>query len=246
MAAPAEITILGEIHDDPAHHANQAARVAEIQPRALVFEMLTPQQAAAAKGVDRTDVAALDAALGWDGSGWPDFAMYAPIFAASPQAALYGADVSRDKMNEAVRDGAAAAFGEGAARYDLGPLDPADQAEREAEQATAHCGALPPEMLPGMVEVQRLRDANFARTTLQALDDTGGPVVLITGDGHARTDRGVPFYIRAARPDVSVWSVGQIEGAPDGPVPYDEVIVTGPVADRPDPCLAFGQGSAKP
>ena len=45
-AAAQDVVILGEIHDNPAHHEVQAERVADIQPRALVFEMLTPEQAA--------------------------------------------------------------------------------------------------------------------------------------------------------------------------------------------------------
>ncbi len=238
-AQTADITILGEVHDNPAHHAVQAERVAAIGPKALVFEMLSPEQAAAAVGVSRADAAALGAALGWDGTGWPDFSLYAPIFAAAPDAVIYGSAVPHDAMVAAMKDGAGAVFGDEAAIYGLAPLDPADQAVREAEQADAHCGALPPEMLPGMVEVQRLRDASFARTALAALDQTGGPVVVITGDGHARTDRAVPFYIRAARPEVTVWSLGQLEGPPEGDEPYDEVLVSPPPPDRPDPCLAF-------
>ena len=43
---PAEIYILGEIHDNPDHHRVQAEAVAEIAPAALVFEQLTADQAA--------------------------------------------------------------------------------------------------------------------------------------------------------------------------------------------------------
>ncbi len=63
-----------------------------------------------------------------------------------------------------MREGAAAVFGAAAARFGLdAPLPEDEQAAREAEQAEAHCGALPAEMLPGMVEAQRLRDAALAR-----------------------------------------------------------------------------------
>ena len=39
-ARAADIVVLGEIHDNPAHHENQAAIVAALQPAALVFEMI--------------------------------------------------------------------------------------------------------------------------------------------------------------------------------------------------------------
>lgn len=236
---PAQIAILGEVHDNPAHHAHQAAAVRAIAPRAMVFEMLTPAQAAAAAGVDRGDTAALEAALGWAGTGWPDFAMYHPIFTAAPQAAIYGAALPRADVRRAMTEGAAAVFGAEAASYGLAaPLPPAEQAAREADQQAAHCNALPPDLLPGMVAAQSLRDAAFSRTALQALAETGGPVVVITGSGHADKRQGMPAVLAVAAPQVSVLSVGQVEHDPGPDAPFDLWIVTDP-APRDDPCAAF-------
>lgn len=232
---PADVVILGEIHDNPVHHANQAQAVAAIAPRAVVFEMLTPAQVAAMPA-DRSDAAALAAAFGWANSGWPDFAMYFPIFAAAPTARIYGGDLPRDLVRQAVKTGAAGAFGAGAARYGLDTaLPPADQTLREADQRDAHCGALPEALLAGMVQAQRLRDAALARAVVQAMDDTGGPVVVITGSGHARRDTGVPAVLALAAPDVSVLTVGQVEADPGPDAPYDLWIVT-PPTPRDDPC----------
>jgi uncharacterized iron-regulated protein len=237
-----EIVILGEIHDNPAHHATQAEIVGRLAPRAVVWEMLDPAQAGAAGGFDPADARALEAALGWNGSGWPDFAMYHPIFVAAGGAAHFGAAVDRDTLSRAVAEGAAAVFGPEAAAYGLTPLATEDQAAREAEQQAAHCNALPVEMLPGMVEAQRLRDAAFARTALEALDRHGPPVVVITGTGHARRDTGIPAALAAARPGLRVWSLGQTELAegaePEADAPFDALITTPPVP-REDPCLAF-------
>lgn len=233
------MVILGEVHDNPAHHRAQAEAVAAIRPAALVFEMLTPAQAAAAQGVDRTDAAALRAALGWDGTGWPDFALYAPIFAAAPEARLYGAALPIEEVRRAMREGAAAVFGPEAQSYGLdAPLPAEEQAAREAEQQEDHCNALPEAMLPGMVAAQRLRDAAFARTTLIALHETGGPVVVITGSGHARTDRGIPDALRHAAPVLRVLSIGQIEGAGPPEAPFD-LWLAAPPAPRGDVCAAF-------
>ncbi|MEJ2019704.1 MAG: ChaN family lipoprotein, partial [Maritimibacter sp.] len=41
----ADVVVLGEQHDNPAHHLVQAEAVAELAPKALVFEMLTEAQA---------------------------------------------------------------------------------------------------------------------------------------------------------------------------------------------------------
>jgi uncharacterized iron-regulated protein len=239
--APAQIVILGEIHDNPTHHLNQAELVARWAPKAVVFEMLTPAQADAAQGVDRNDQTAMQDALGWEGTGWPDFSIYYPIFAASGTSQIYGAALGRDAVRRAVSQGAAEVFGADAAQYGLEtPLPPAEQAAREADQMAAHCNALPAEMLGGMVAAQRLRDAAFARTALSALQETGGPVVVITGSGHADRLRGIPAALAAAAPSVTVFSLGQVEGAAGDAPPFDRWIVT-PELQREDPCAVFAK-----
>lgn len=234
----ADIHVLGEVHDNPAHHRRQAAIIAHVAPVALVFEMLSPQQAAEIQDMPRDDAEMLGVALGWDGTGWPDFAMYHPIFAAAPQARIYGAAVDREALTTARTQDAAAAFGPDAARFGLVPLDADEQAAREAEQAAAHCDMLPEDLLAGMVEVQRMRDAHFARVALDAFDAKGGPVVVITGNGHARTDIGIPAHIAAARPQVHVVALGQFEDEPQKDGPFDITAVS-PGPARTDPCDAF-------
>ena len=71
-ARDADIVVLGEVHDNPIHHQNQAEIVAALQPAALVFEMI--QQDAEdevnelrAAGARREEIAA---ALDWANSGW--------------------------------------------------------------------------------------------------------------------------------------------------------------------------------
>ena len=234
----AEIVILGEAHDNPAHHANQAEAVARLAPAALVFEMMSPEQAATAERLGPADAAALASALDWEASGWPDFAMYHPILAAAPEAAIRGAALPRERVRRAMTDGAAAVFGADAAAYGLTPLPPELQAEREAGQQAVHCGALPEAMLPGMVAAQRLRDAHFARVALDAFRQTGGPIAVITGNGHARTDRGIPAALAVAAPDLTVVALGQLESPPDTSPPYDAWLLTEGV-ERADPCAAL-------
>jgi uncharacterized iron-regulated protein len=238
-AAPAQIVILGEIHDNPTHHDTQAALVARWQPSALVFEMLTPAQANAIGDTPRGDAALMAKVTGWATSGWPDYVMYHPIFAASGSVPIFGAALDRADVRRAMTDGAGAIFGPDAERYGLAsPLPEADQTAREADQMTAHCNALPPEMLAGMVAAQRLRDAAFARTAVAALEKTGGPVVVITGSGHADRVRGVPAALAIAAPNVTVFSLGQVEGDAGPDAPFDAWIVTAPTP-RDDPCAAF-------
>lgn len=237
--AQAEIYVLGEVHDNPAHHAVQAEAVAALSPRAVVFEMLTEEQAGRVNDDLVDDPERLGVLLEWAESGWPDFAMYYPIFAAAQGAEIRGAAVPRAETRTAMEIGVAPSFGAESEAFGLTVELDADQlADRLNLQLAAHCNALPLELLPGMVDLQRLRDAVLARAALDALEETGGPVVVIAGNGHVRKDWGVPSYLARVAPEVTVFALGQGE---DGDVPdggFDLVLDADGVA-RDDPCLAF-------
>lgn len=234
-----DVVFLGELHDNPAHHLRQAEIVTELAPRALVFEMLTQAQADVVTPELVKDAAALEAALNWNASGWPEFSMYYPIFAAAPEAAYFGAAVPRDVARAAMAEGLHTGFRGDVEDYGLTtPLPEEQQAQREALQLAAHCDAMPEEMLPVMVDIQRLRDAELAYSAVQAFDAHGGPVVVITGNGHARRDWGAPVYLMEAAPGLRIASLGQGEDdvAPSG---LFDVVESAPAADRGDPCAAF-------
>ena len=238
---PADIVVLGEVHDNPIHHANQARAVKAIDPAAIVFEMLSAEQAARVLPELIDDPETLGEVLGWEAAGWPDFAMYHPVFAAARNARFVGGTETREAARRAVDEGAAEVFGADAPTFALDrPLPDAERGLRIDEQRAAHCDALPEDLLPGMVEAQRLRDGWLARAALAAHADTGGPVVVITGNGHARADWGVPALLAEAAPELGVLSVGQFEDMPPDDPPFDLWLVTDP-AERPDPCAAFRQ-----
>ena len=234
----ADIVIIGEQHDHAQHHENQALIVTALKPQAIVFEMLSPEQVAQSAGVDPSDAEALEAAFDWHAGGWPDFALYHPIFVAAAEAVWFGAALPREQVRASISKGAAQVFGPDAERFGLlADLPEAQQSVREGLQMASHCDALPPEMLPGMVEAQRLRDSHFARVALDALHRHGAPVVVIVGNGHARTDWGMPHALRSAAPELNVLSIGQVSKEAD--VPFDRWIKTDPFKAPGDPCAAF-------
>lgn len=236
--AQADVVLLGEVHDNPAHHLMQADLLTALAPGAVVWEMISQTQAEGLGGMSLSDAERVAAQLNWAKSGWPEFALYAPVFAAAQGAQQFGAQVPRSAAKMVMEQGAAEYFGQDAALFGLDkPLPDTQQQAREADQMANHCNALPIKMLPLMVEFQRLRDAALAAAVLQALQATAGPVVVITGNGHARKDRGVPAYLAVARPDITVMALGQAE---DGQISgeFDLVLDAEPI-ERPDPCLAF-------
>ena len=232
-----DVFFLGELHDNPYHHERQAEAVALIEPSAIVFEMLTAAQSSTITPALREDPRALRAALDWDNSGWPDFDMYYPIIKAAPYAEIYGAQVTRDAARALIKTGdITASFGPDAEIFGLTSALPKEQQTlREDAQFAAHCDALPKEMLAPMVLVQRMRDASLAKAAMDAFFETGGPVVVITGNGHARTDWGAPALMDSVLHTVSI---AQLESRPDGDINHDHYILS-PEAMREDPCLAF-------
>ncbi len=236
----ADVVFLGEVHDNPAHHARQAELVTRIVPSAVVWEMLTEAQAEKVTSDLVRDEAALAETLSWADSGWPDFAMYYPIFAATADSAHFGAALPRGAARAVMGQPLTEAFGADAAMFGLDlDLPEGQQEAREAMQFAAHCDALPREMLPMMVDIQRLRDARIAAAALEAFRTTGGPVAVITGNGHARLDWGAPAALALAAPEVRIFSIAQGEDGNAAPGGGFDLVESAPPVARDDPCAAF-------
>ena len=70
--------------------------------------------------------------------------------------------------------------------------------------------------------------------------------ILITGAGHARTDRGVPYYLRVADPTAAIVSIGFLEVRPGADAVSDyaaagrfDFVWFTPRVDDSDPCAQF-------
>jgi uncharacterized iron-regulated protein len=240
LPAKIDIVILGEVHDNGLHHQGQAGIIRDLHPKAVVFEMLSPEQAEIYNDGEHDGMDVLANALDWGNSGWPDFGLYQPIFEALNNLPVVGAAAPKSKVRRAFSDGAAFVFGESAAVYGLdAPISDAQLNTRKAMQFEAHCQAMPLDMMDGVVEAQRYRDAAFADATLKALESYGAPVVLIAGNGHARLDWGVPSMITVADPTIHTVSIGFVEEPASSDDPrFNQTMVTA-AAERSDPCESF-------
>lgn len=256
----AEFVLLGETHDNPDHHLLQARLLKSAsQGRApsVAFEMFdVPQQqqldAAVAANPGNPD--ALAEAMDWAHSGWPPFSIYRPIFEVALQRhlPLVAANLSRAQARTLIKEGTGALDAELQRRLAREEPEALLRAERD-EMRTSHCGALPEDLIDPMVLAQRARNAQLAERMEQS--DRGQGVVLITGGGHARKDRGVPRLLEEDRPGAKLLSVGFIEVQPGATVPNDyarelgaerlpfDVVIFTPAAEREDPCKAFHSGA---
>ena len=256
--ARADVVVLGETHDNPDHHLLQAravrAVVAAGRRPALAFEMLgapLQPQVEAAQAAGGLTADALAALVDWPKSGWPDFALYRPVFEAGLAAGLplVAANLPRSAAREVMRKGAEALPDDvrpwlARAR----PLAPAEVDLLRDEMSRDHCGELPDALVAPMVLAQRARDAQLAVRTAAAAGGPGGRgALLVAGNGHARSDRAVPAWLAAEAPGLSVVAVGHLEVSPDRPhpddyredfggaLPFDYLVFT-PAAEREDQC----------
>ena len=247
--ATADFVLLGERHDNRDHHQLQAALVRDLQaasarPRVVAFEMIPADRQLAAVEFLQThpqDAAGLGEAVGWSELGWQDWTVYQPIAAAALEqgAAIVAADLSQSQKRAVFREGPGVLQTAMVRRTGLDRQLPEPLALSLAQELRdAHCGAVAEPMVKGLFRVQRARDAMMADRLAAVGRTVGG--VLIAGNGHVRTDRGVPWYLARIRPDARIVSVGLLEvadGVDEVPadLPFDYVWFT-PRADDEEPC----------
>lgn len=235
----ADVILIGETHDNPEHHRVQAKLIKALEPSAVIFEMV-PSDKTDDVTIAVSQNRSLRDVLDWDNSGWPDWAIYEPVFAAAKLYGIIGAGVDKADVRRAMVEGAQLVSGLPEV-YDLARALPDDQfADMRRALIDAHCGLIPDTVAENMIDAQRLRDASFAAAIVQALDNRdGGPVVLIAGSGHVRKDRAVPAYLRAVKPGAKVYAIGLFEeGASIDPELFDLIFAT-EATQREDPCEAF-------
>jgi uncharacterized iron-regulated protein len=263
--ARADFLLLGEVHDNADAHALQGwairRRTEAASKFGVVFEHIrTDQQTALAEIGKLGRVATpqeLFSQLDWSKGGWPADTKFAALFSAvlEPRLPIYAANPSRQQVRAVARgeEGALPAVERTRILLDA-PWDKPLADALYNELKGSHCGAMPESAVPAMIVAQRYRDAAFADVMLTAAADHGA-AILAAGNGHVRTDRAVPWYLRQRAPGKKIIAVMMLEveegktdpatyapRTPDGKPAVDFVIFT-PRAERPDPCEALRQRS---
>lgn len=258
------ILLLGEVHDNAAHHAARGRLIERLAADkavrqtapTLVFEHVRADKGDALRQAigepphGRASAADLFQALAWADSGWPDADLFTPLFGAALAARfpMRAGDAARGDVRRVAREGIAALPADVRSRFRLdAPMPAAVGDDLLAELEASHCGLMPRNAFAGMALAQRYRDAALA----SAADATDGGAIVFAGNGHVRADRGVPYALRAAGIGRPVFVVMYLEvdarhadaaahvprGA-DGSTVADLVVFTAR-ADREDPCIAM-------
>lgn len=242
----ARYVVLGETHDNPDHHQLQAQLLQQFltaQPGAAVaFEMLDEDDASALAQEPRVqNTHELAERVDWANSGWPELALYQPIFdlAFNQRAPIIAAHPNTARVRASMHGV------EDAEARELQIDQPLSEAQIQAqyeEIRESHCGHASEPMLTAMQRAQVYKDAFMAHALLQ----TKRPTALIAGRGHARNDRAVPYFLARAQAGNTL-SIALIEVSDDrhDPAAYDteafDYAIFTPRTSNEDPCEKFRQ-----
>jgi uncharacterized iron-regulated protein len=251
--------LLGEVHDNATHHLIRARLIAAVAATgarpAVVLEQfdLDRDQALIAEQAGGADAEQLAEAGRLDRKGW-QWPLHKPILEAAlaHHLPIRAGNLPRAQLREDEHVAAERAKTIGYARFRAARWTDAQAAALSADIVAGHCGQVPESAIPRIVVAQRLRDAAMAQALVDAATPSGA--ILIAGNGHARSDLGVPVYLHApGLPDAGApsLSLGLIEvtsddeRAADFPrqvvasnTGFDYLWFTRPAA-REDPCANF-------
>lgn len=225
------VVLLGEVHDNAAQHALRLAAfealLAQGARPALLMEQFDREHQGAidayrAQAATPDADALIRAGQGAKGWHWP---FYRPFVALALRHGLpiVAVNVGRDEARRIMKDGLAA--------QGFDPAVPADVLGGIAAQVEAsHCGMLNETTARRMALAQVARDQAMARA-LQDHAERGA--LLLAGNGHVRTDLGVPRWLDAATRARSE-AIGVLETG-DETAAYDRRVFS-PPQPRKDPC----------
>jgi uncharacterized iron-regulated protein len=228
------VVLLGEVHDNAAQHALRLQAfetlLASGARPALVMEQFDRERQPAIDALraqsPSPDADALIAAAG--GSGW-QWSFYRPFVALALQHGLpiVAANVSRDDARKVMGAGLKAhGFSDAVAPEVLQAL--------AADIEGSHCGMINAATANRMALAQVARDQAMA-AAVERHADRGA--LLLAGNGHVRTDAGVPLWLTPATRARSE-AIGLLERGASGRGQYDRVLLTA-AQERPDPCAGL-------
>lgn len=243
--------LLGETHDNSLHHKYQGLIIGQLgdkgQRLSVAFEMINDdKQELLNKGNVKSSDELFDL-LQWEKTGWPDRALYKPVFDATLNAKynIYAANLNRKKLSSIIMGGEEALPENVKQQLNENPLSEEAEAKLRTEIVESHCNLLPEHMVPQMMMGQRVKDATMAKSLVSNKNTDG--IVLIAGSGHVQK-YGVPIYLKSEDADAKAISIAWIEVDSrleqpeeyanfygDEDLPFDFVWFT-PRIDRPDPC----------
>lgn len=203
-AAQQQVVLLGEQHDEIAHHRWQLHTLAGLHAlrddMVIGLEMLprSVQPALNAWVADELDVATLLEQIQWDETWGFDSALYMPIleFARMAQIPLIALNITPDLRQRLVNDGWSSVPAE--ERHTISPPKPASAAYRLrlTKVFNQHAMGDAPDALEHFIQAQLTWDTAMAQRLAEATEG-GALAVGLMGLGHVTYNEGVAYQLNA-------------------------------------------------
>jgi uncharacterized iron-regulated protein len=246
---PANVTLIGEQHDAPEHHALQRQMVADLTAQHRLAALLL-EMADAGVGTENLPPTATEAqvqaALQWREAAWP-WQNYGPSIMAAvrAQVPVLGANLPRAEMRTAMAD----------THWDEQVPPPVLQHHHMAIRE-GHCGLMPEAQIPAMARIQIARDVRMAQTIDKTVmrwgheaariakpdvhadtAPTTPTVMLLAGSAHVVRSTGIPLHLAARYPQHSIEVIVMKAGS-GATLPHTEAdkIIETPVLPESDYC----------
>lgn len=215
--------LLGEIHTNPMHHANQLRIVQLLAERGMrlhvLFEMLDPKFNPVLVKYQRDGASSetLQNALQWSARGWPIWPSYFPLFEAAKTHSfdIRGANIPGDLLPYVTLYGGLAFPRRQRNEIGLGEDDPFLGDRDVMNTLIQQSHGVEDEIVPALVIAQYAKDAHMAYELSQSPTRS----ILIAGNYHVQSNIGVPVHLAKHDPHASVVSVGMIELTYETPEP---------------------------
>lgn len=199
--ARSDVTVLGEIHDNPRHHQlrGELLRQLPAASKTVVAEHLNWRQ----RFTPQAELLTGLQAAGFDDQGW-SWPLHQSLFEAviASQMPLMGGNLPGESIKEVFKTRGQSLPEPVRVLLAKSPFDELQRKAMNEEIDQGHCGAMPASMFEGMAAVQRGRDAAMAEVALAHL-----PSVVLAGNGHAWKHLGVPFVVNKVSPHSQTLSV---------------------------------------
>ena len=243
------VVMIGEKHDNPLHHENQALLVRHLREAGakgrLVMEMAEQAHQANLDNASLEGLDQLGADIAWEARGWPAWSQYRPIVAEALKAGmeLKAGNPDRATLMQLGKNQTLDADHLVDLRWDRDYTAPQLDSLLD-ELVDAHCGMMDRDAVKPLVGMQKLKDAFMARA-LRGKRKADDVAILIAGNGHTRKDRGVRMFLDKTETVASVALIEVVRDRTDAtdypafdPKLYDYVWFT-PRVDEVDPCETF-------
>lgn len=188
----AKVVLLGERHGQKKDHRAQIQIAERLEKAALGFEQMDKSQTSL---IGSSDLRELPRVLRWEERGWPPFKFYRPLFKLAKERdwKVFGLNADMESLEKT-----------GDEAFPM--LSSQSKKALVQEMMEVHPFEMSADDAHRLAKLQAGRDLHMARQILVEADHYP-QIVGIMGCGHARNDRGVPFYLRQLSPNLEILSI---------------------------------------